>query len=146
MTAAGFLHRHVGRRGGALALLAAVDVGYGIALYTTRPVTMRYTPTWWPASLGVLAGIPVHIWGIVWVCVGLFMATGVPRRWRGQHGGRWQFAADVALKSWWALASVLHWWKYGAPGAWAPAVTYAGFAALVLLIAGWREPPEQEGG
>lgn len=136
-------HRYIGRRGAVLILLACVDIAYGTAMIISRPVTMRYAPTWWPASLGVLAGVSVRIWGIVWVVVGLFLITGIFRIWRGFHGARWQFATEVALKSWWALAAFWHWWKFPSPGGWGPAATYLGVAGLVILVTGWQEPPER---
>jgi hypothetical protein len=135
--------RWVGRRGVGLGLLGTVDLFYGAALLLTKPVTMAYQATWWPASVGTLGGIPVHDWGYLWIGVGLFVFIAVPRPWRTGHEGRWQFAAEALLKSWWALASVLHWWHWRAPGAWAPAATYIGVAALVLLISGWRDPEDE---
>ena len=131
--------RHIGRRGMVLLLLGLVDLAYGAGMILARPVTMRYAPTWWPASVGQLAGLPTHTWGWIWVGIGFFLFTGIPRTWRDDHGGRWQFAAEVALKSWWALAALLYWWKYKALGAWAPAATYVGVAVLVLIISGWPD-------
>lgn len=139
MGIAWWLRRSVGRRGAVLGMLGLVDIFYGLGMIVARPVTMRYTPTWWPASIGRLAGVAVPTWGWVWVVVGIFLFTGVPRPWRDGHGGRWQFAVEVALKSWWALAALLAWWKYRAPGAWAPACTYVGMAVLVLVVSGWPD-------
>jgi hypothetical protein len=127
------LRARIGRRGALLAVVAGVDVAYGTALATTSWTFRAGAPGWWPAALGGMFGVPVQEWGLLWIVVGLFLLTGVPRRMPDWP----HFAVAIALWSWWAFAAVV----YGAAGTWGPGAIYAGMVLLVLIAAGWEDPP-----
>ena len=119
-----------------LVVLGVADIAYGAALIDVQyasPETYRW---WWPASLGAIFGIPLAGWGLLWIAVGVFLFTGVPRRWPDWP----QFGAAVALKVWWAFAAVISAAVEVTPGSWAPGALYVGFAVIVLISAGWEEP------
>jgi hypothetical protein len=117
-----------------LAVLGCIDIAYGLALL--QPLYSRAPALWWPASLGVLYGLPVATWGGVWIAVGLFMFTGMPRRWPDWP----QFAAAVAIKAWWAFTAFVASIITVSIGSWGPGAIYTGFALIVLISAGWTEP------
>lgn len=129
------LGRYVGRRGAVLLVMAGADAVYGFALISTLGVSE--VPNWWPASVGHVGTIAVSTWGIVWLAVALLLIVGSLRR-----APDWaQFGAQLGLLSWWAFAALLNWIDNPSPGSWGPAAIYAGLAGLVLITAGWEEPP-----
>lgn len=130
-----FVHRRLGRRGGALVILAVMDLLFGAALVVTVPHGPHDTPVWWPASAGVVLGVPSTTWGWVSIGVGLFLLTGAPR----VAGDRWQFAVAVAFKFLLTGASISLWLVSHQAGLWGVSAIYAGIAATTLLISGWRD-------
>lgn len=135
---ADYLYDRVGRRGALLATLAGMDFTYGSAMLASYGLPPEAEPRWWPASVGVVAGIPVGAWGAIWVGVGLFLLTGIPRK----ASDRLQFAVAELLKVWWACAALLYWSETHSAGSWGPAAIYGGIAVMVLMCAGWRDVAE----
>lgn len=131
------------RRATLLLLLGATDVIYGTALLAANAAgfTNRWwtTARWWPAAQGELLSIDILWWGIVWIGVGLMLMTGIAVR-TDKH----LFAAEMLLKSIWGLGALYWAFTTSSPGLWGPAATYVGLSALILLAAGWTEPPKIE--
>ena len=123
------------RRGALLLVLALADIGYGVAIITAAEHFYAGQPKWWPASVGGLYGIPIEVWGGVWVGVGLFLLTGVPRRFPDY----WQFTVAVGLSAWWAFTAFVYALVTGYPGVWGPGCLYAGLSLIVLIAAGWED-------
>lgn len=134
------LRARTGFRGLALLLLGAGDIGFG--LFVRFSDRLEYTH--------FLVDVDRAGW-LLWMGAGVFLLTGVlnhrpllwwPNRPRPPFGtyDRWQFAAAMFLKSWWACEyarlAVLHdqWWVYGQGGFWLV------IAALVFLMSAWPEP------
>lgn len=133
-----WVHHQFGRRGGALLILAAMDLVYGAALITAHLGASELSATsakWWPASLGTLFDIPTSTWGWIWIGTGLLLVSGAPRR----YFDRWQIAASVTLKFVWAGASLAYWYSHRSAGLWGLFAIYCGLAGLALIISGWRD-------
>lgn len=126
----------IGRRGSMLLVLGSIDIVYGIALLEQAWYPPG-TAFWWPSSLSQLYGLPIYIWGVVWVGVGLFLFTGIPRSLPDWP----QFTAAVAIKVWWAFTAILASSYDISTGSWGPGAIYTGFALIVLISAGWEDPP-----
>lgn len=126
------MFRWMGRRGAVLLVSACSVIAYGLAMFASASME---APSWWPASVHRLFGISVPLWGVVWMAVGVFLLFGVPRRWPDWA----QFAAGIALFSWWSFAALIY--TINTPGTWGFGATYAGLALILLVTAGWEEPP-----
>jgi uncharacterized membrane protein len=113
----------IGRRGLVLFILAIQFGVYGIALITSSQDAM-----WWPVHQGILLGLPVSLWGIIWVAVSIFTLLGAPL----DHD-RAQFAVAAGLTSLWAFAAA-HSTHY-----WGPTVVYTGLTLLILICSGWPD-------
>jgi hypothetical protein len=85
--------------------------------------------------------IPVEVWGIVWIAVGLFLFTGV---WRKRDNA--QYVAATILTSTWAVFVMNWWWKNRdlQAGSWALGVVWAGIATATYLVSLWPEPGHDE--
>jgi len=118
--------RRVGRRGAALAVLAAVDVCYGTALLAGHTA----------AATAAVMVMPLHLWGWVWIGAAAVLAAGVPLT-----DDRWHYGFAALFKTFWALLIAWHWLAHREHGGWGAAMAWLGLAALVLLISGWPEPP-----
>lgn len=126
----------LGHRGLFLLLLGLVEIIYGAGLLTADGRNPR-AEHWWPASAGGLGGLPLNLWGTVWILIGsLCLLTA----WT--EADRIGYAAGVLLNCGWATFAVQRWLTVSEPGAWAPAAIYAGIAAGVFLVSGWPEPPK----
>ena len=123
----------VGRRGVLLLTIAAVDFSYGTALFVTPPAMAH----WWPASAGMLYGIPTYLWGVIWMGIGVFMLFGLDRNWPDWP----QFGLASALFAWWGFTAIVYSITTGGVGTWGPGASYVGLALIVLVAAGWEEPP-----
>jgi len=128
------IRARLGRRGVLLLTLATMDFAYGVALFVTPPAVAH----WWPASAGELYGIPTYTWGILWMGVGVFMLFGLDRNWPDWP----QFSAATALFAWWGFTAFVYSTTQPSPGTWGIGATYTGLALIVLVAAGWEEPPE----
>lgn len=126
----------LGHRGLFLLLLGVVEIIYGAGLLTAAGRDTR-TEHWWPASVGDLGGLPLDLWGTVWVLIGsLCLLTA----WTAAD--RIGYAAGVLLNVGWSAFAVQRWLATGEAGSWAPAAIYTGIAVGVFLVAGWPEPPK----
>jgi hypothetical protein len=126
----------IGRRGAMLVVLSVIDIVYGLAMFLTDLVFYA-EPQWWPASIYSMFGLSVGIWGVVWMVVGAFLLTGIPKHIPDSI----HFGAAVALWVWWAFAAMVYYFTTFSPGTWGPAAVYAGFSLLILIAAGWEDPP-----
>ena len=117
-----------GRRGGVLAFLATLDLGYGYSIL---------------AAPGPLAAfnllLPPVTWGWIWLgagaaCVsGIFLRTDWP-----------QYTTESAVMFSWAAVFMRVWLFGHLPRGWVPVIIWMGFALTVLMISGWPEtPPER---
>ena len=131
----------LGRRVVLLLLLGVINVVYGSALLVANNAGYRNrwwtTARWWPAAQGELLSIDIAWWGIIWICVGALLMTGVFSR----HD-RHLFAVQMLLTSVWAFGSLYWAFTTASPGLWGQAASYAGMSGIVLLAAGWAEPPK----
>ncbi len=118
-----------GRRGAFLAFLAVLDFLYGYSLFTS-PAPLR--------NLDLL--LPWQAWAWMWIAAGVIMASGIPAR-----RDRVQYAISAAFKTTWALLYAQLWFVQHVPRAWVAAIIWAAFAATVLIISGWPEPPPKHG-
>ena len=119
-----------------LLVLAATDILFGIALWNAA----RYPGVvyWWPAATGEVLGIPLQACAMVWLAVGVVLITGAFTPTDTPH-----YSLAVLIKTWWA-AGATYWWFAASgvsPGSWGIAVTYGGFAMVVILCASWPETP-----
>lgn len=120
-----WLAKHVGRRGAFLAFLALLDYLYGYSILST-PVPQRRLDLF----------LPFHVWGIIWIAVGIVCTTGVFMRFDFL-----QFMAASAIKIAWSLIYVKLWLADNVPRSWVSSVIWAAFAFTVVLVSGWPEPP-----
>jgi hypothetical protein len=118
------LGRHVGHRGAFLAFLALLDLLYGYSLLVTDTPSRIYDLL-----------LPWPSWGIIWLTVGAFIATGIPMR-----NDRFQFGAAIAIKAIWGALFVRVWLIDRAERGWVSVVIWMSFALAVLVVAGWPEP------
>jgi hypothetical protein len=115
-----------------LGALGTADIVYGFALATTS-----HDAVWWPASVGRLVGVSVHLWGALWLAVGVYLLIGVAvfyPQWR-----RRLFGTAATLKAVWAFVAVDYYWEVSPHLAvWGPAAIYLSFAVCVLAL-GWPQ-------
>lgn len=126
--------KHLGYRGLFLLLVGVVQAGYGSGLLTAARYPAR-DAHWWPAAARQAGGLPLGTWGIIWLAAA---ATCLVSAWFtvDQIG----YATAELLTAGWAALAMQRWITTGEPGAWAPAVIYAGVAAGILLVSRWPEP------
>lgn len=133
-------HDRAGYRGRFLGLVAVGDFLYGFAL-----VVARHTDSaeWWPGSLHELGGLPISLWGIVWMGVAVFVGSGVFQNPRRDY---WNFAAAIVLMGIWTLFVINWWWAQHQinEGGWAVAVVWASITTGTYLVSLWPEPPPKE--
>jgi hypothetical protein len=123
----------IGRRGTVLLTAGVADIVYGIALL--RP-TAAPELSWWPASVGQLGGVPLHVWGVVWIVAGVFVLTGVSRR-----RTDWpQYAVEVGLTAGWAFEAAVYSFATRPFDVWGPVVVYTALALILVIVSGWEEP------
>ena len=121
--------RRVGRRGAFLAFLALLDFAYGYSLYLV-PASQR--------AYDLL--LPWQAWGVVWLAVGAVCAGGMVLR---TGADRLAFSLAAALKTCWAAVFVRVWLLDHLPRGWVSVVIWLAFAAVVLLVSSWPEPPRR---
>jgi hypothetical protein len=127
------LRRRVGHRGACLLFFALLDLIYGSLLIGDEPTpgtTLAYLGEHWP---------PLHVWGWVWIAVGLLCATQAFMR---QDAAA--FVAAMFIKVAWGAA---HFWAFveGAPRALAGVVIWTFAMGLVYIISTWPEPTYEAG-
>lgn len=122
---------HIGRRGAVLAFLAEVDLLLFQSLHAPLPYGLTRAQVYAP----FLRFAPLNVWAYVWLLAGLFCAVAVlwiPLR-------PWAFCLTAAIKTGWGLAYLSAWATGTLPRGFMSAAVWLTFAALVLLISGWRE-------
>lgn len=122
--------RRVGRRGAFLAFLALLDLAYGWSLLETTPAQQR--------ALDLL--LPWQAWAVIWLIVGAVCAAGTLLR---TGADRLAFSLAAALMTCWALVFVRVWLYDHLPRGWVSVVIWLAFAAVVLLVSSWPEPPRR---
>lgn len=115
----------IGRRGAFLLFLALLDISYGYSLFVTEA----------PQRIFDLV-IPWQAWGVIWMSVGFVCLTGV-----AMIRDRWQFAIAAVLYSAWGAVNLDLWLIQGVPRGWLSVAIWWSFAATVLLVSGWPDPP-----
>ena len=117
--------RRAGRRGAFLAFLSLLNWAYGYSLLTA------------PAALRRASDLllPWTAWGILWTAMGFVTAAGIFAR-----RDRISYGAAVTFKAAWGVLQLDLWFAHGVTLAWVGAVIWLGFAAIVLVVAGWPEP------
>jgi hypothetical protein len=132
----------IGRRGAALLMFAVIFGTYGFAIVSSP------NPT--PIGLELLTGrLPLDVLAVPWiVCSVAAFLTGLPwlKRWQGAG-----FAALIPMPLIWAFSYMWSWVTYlgthGAAGTsrgWAGGLMFCLFPGVLLLIAGWPDPPKPD--
>lgn len=121
----------IGRRGAFLLFLAMLDVLVaGSFAWPPKEVSLS-------SGLRYVAGIaPLWVWAGAWLAAGVCCAVGAFLR-----VDRWSFAAAMALKVLWGSLYLLGWAFGLVERGWVQAAIWLAFAAVVLLISTWAEPP-----
>jgi hypothetical protein len=104
-----------------------LDVTYGYSLYVTDA----------PQRVFDLI-LPWQAWGGVWIGVGAICVAGA---FMGTGRDRLAFMAAAALKACWGLLFIRVWLLDAVTRGWVSVVIWLAFAATVLLISAWPEPP-----
>jgi hypothetical protein len=125
------LRCRIGRRGAALLAFAFIDLVIGWLLLDPQSRLI-------PSYRAVFAVAPPVVWALLWIGAGLIV--GVHAFLRVDKFG---FAAAILIKLLWALGLMASWLAYHAPRGWVGAATWVVLAGLVLIIAGWPEPPRR---
>lgn len=132
------LRDRVGRRGGYLLIKSVVYLIHGW-VYLTIPAT----PPLRAALRMPLEVAPLAVWGAVWLAAGLAAAAAAFARDPGHD--RWGFLALIAVGSFWAVsylwASIGGWSVTAFARGLLGAAFYAAIAGVVIVVAGWPEPP-----
>jgi hypothetical protein len=120
-----WLVHKLGRRGAFLLFLTILDACYGYALVSTSLRALETGPD---------LLLPPHVWGWIWVGVGVVCLTGaVSRR------DYFQFAVAATLKAAWAAVYADIWVVQHGQLAWISVVVWGCFSMLVLVVASWPE-------
>jgi PAS domain S-box-containing protein len=86
--------------------------------------------------------VPLPVWAVLWAATAGAVAVGAwsVRDW-------WAYGSAIAMVTVWSLQSLAAWWPlHVARLGWVSAIIYAGFAGLLLIVAGWREQVRAETG
>jgi hypothetical protein len=129
---------HVGRRGACLVFLglAYVLLGWGFAV---EPPAAPSSRELYAIHLSIMS---FDGWALVWASAGIACLFGAVVK-RVETVG---FSAAMMVAVLWGLAFAAVAAFADVYRAWAAAVLYLAFAAFVLLIAGWPEPPRPRSG
>lgn len=129
----GLVYR-VGRRGAALLFLAGLDAVVAWSLFSpAEPL---------PASTGYARSLaPLWLWGGLWAVTGALCGWSAFRR-----VDRVGFGAAMGVKVMWSLMYVGGAVTGHIPRGLVSAAVWGAFAAFVLLLSAWPEPPCPHGG
>ena len=118
--------RHAGRRGAFLAFLTLVNWLYGYSLLSVPAAQQR--------AADLL--LPWTAWGVIWAATGLVTVAGIftRRDWIA-------YGTEATVMATWGVVQLDLWFAHGVPRGWVGAVIWLGFAAIVLVVAGWPEVP-----
>jgi hypothetical protein len=120
------LLRRSGRRGGFLLFLALLDLVYAWGIWISVA----------PQSHQPNMLLPAQAWAAAWAVTGVICLTGVLL-----NRDRIMFAAAAAMKTSWCGLSMWLWTSGQQPNGWLSAVVWGAFAATVLMVGSWPEPP-----
>jgi hypothetical protein len=122
---------HLRRRGASLVALGLLDLGVAWALWTLDDyaaiVRTNYS--------GQTAFLPLSVWAIVWLVVGVVdLIQAFARR-----DDRIAFVLSAGVKFCWAIGYVIGLTFYDLQRAWLSVILYSTLGVLVLIISGWQE-------
>ena len=120
-----WLASHVGRRGAFLGFLALLDFAYGFSLLMVSAPQRTFDLV-----------LPWRAWAVIWITVGVSCLTGVFMRF-----DRIQYTLASVIKWAWALLYIDLQLTQHVPRAWVSAIVWVAFGLIVMLVAGWPEPP-----
>ena len=119
------LLRRFGHRGSALAGFAVLCLAYGAGLLS------GYTPTF-----SVAYHYSTFSFGVTFVVVGLFIPTGIIRRFRRYDNLHYAVGEIVCIS--WGLLLCTHWTQ---PHGWSSGLSWLGLALALILGQVWPELP-----
>lgn len=122
----------VGRRGASLLAFAFID--YVVAWSLWDPEIRAQTAAL-PAYRAVIDVAPLAVWAAAWLTVALTCTVQAAMR-----RDLVAYGAAIGVKVVWAGGMMAAWVFYEAPRAWLSASLWGVLAALVVVIASWREP------
>lgn len=124
------VQRRIGRRGAVLLILAAVDVGVGWSYIAPTDEARRAQNAMWREEFA-----PSWVWGALWLVVAVCCLYAAFAK-RDGIG----FIPAVTLKLVWATLELTGWISGAINQGYRPALIWLGFALLILVVAGLREP------
>lgn len=123
------LFHHIGRRGGSLLFFGLVMSLVGWS-YVCTPLSPEAAVLFSPLT----SIMPITHWGVLWLVTGGMMFTAAG--WKKLEEG--SFFGGVGLFLSWGISCIV------AGAAFRYAALYLGFAAFLLLLAGWPEPARRD--
>jgi hypothetical protein len=133
--AAARLQHRVGRRGASLLFFGLLDLVYCYSLLSPPPRS-----AWSPSLVFLDSIVPLWAWAAAWGAVGLLCLC---RSYRRRDAAA--FAAAIAIKVLWAIASLAAWLVGGVDRGYVNTVVWLAFAGFVAIIASWPEPVNGKG-
>jgi hypothetical protein len=124
------VQRRIGRRGAVLLILAAVDVGVGWSFIDPTDEARKAQNALWREQF-----MPSSMWGALWIGVAVLCLTAAFSR-QDSIG----FIPAVTLKMVWATVEFTGWWSGAIDQGYRPGLIWLGFALLIFVVAGLREP------
>ena len=123
------MRHRAGHRGAFLTFLALLDIIYGYSLLVIPARSRVYDLL-----------LPWQAWGVIWLAAGIICAAGalLPT-----GADKIPFALEAALFTGWAAVFTRVWAYDHVPRGWASPVIWLAFAAVVLVVASWPEPPRR---
>lgn len=118
-----FVALHVGHRGAVMAFLTLLDVIYGYSLNVN------------PGPLDAVdLGLPIRLWSLIWIAVGVILASGV-----SANRDKFHYGLAVALKVAWSSVLIRAWMTGDYTRGWVTAAIWASFGMLLIIISSWPE-------
>lgn len=121
----------LGRRGSSLLALAMLDIAIAWALFTLDD----YSATVRTSYAGQTSFLPLSVWAVVWLVVGVVDAVQAFVHW----DDRIAFVLSACVKVAWAAGFLVGWAFFDLKRAWLSIFLYLTLAVLVLIISGWEE-------
>lgn len=125
-----------GKRGEFLCLHALVYLGLGFS-YITRPLAEPHTFGWLPAFF------TLHVLGWSWVIAAVagILTAFIRHPPRTDQAG---YAVVTAVPLIWAGLFLISWATGYSHNGWVATIIYGGYAATVMLVSSWPNPPPVE--